>query len=211
MKKYLLRQKGKEEAIGKYESKIEASDVMESIIEDNNDDLDADDEGYLTAFDFSLEEIEEKDINEVVTNFEEARKYLHGKPNADFTVSKKMLSGNSLPLDGVTNLVKDLNPRHLNALVALNKLFSIADAWNKADGFVPDFSDSSQYKYFPWFVYDKDAAGFVYALTYSAASHANAGIGSRLCFKTANRARQFGEKFADLYNQVFLFKKYNVL
>ena len=45
MKKYLLRQKGKEEAIGKYDSKIEASDVMESIIEDNNDDLDADDEG----------------------------------------------------------------------------------------------------------------------------------------------------------------------
>lgn len=206
MKKYLLRQKGKEEAIGKYESKIEASDVMESIIEDNNDDLDADDEGYLTAFDFSLEEIEEKDINEVVTNFEEARKYLHGKPNADFTVSKKMLSGNSLPLDGVTNLVKDLNPRHLNALVALNKLFSIADAWNKADGFVPDFSDSSQYKYFPWFVYDKDAAGFVCATTDCAASIALAYIGSRLCFKTANRARQFGEKFADLYNQVFLFK-----
>lgn len=206
MKKYLLRQKGKEEAIGKYESKIEASDVMESIIEDNNDDLDADDEGYLTAFDFSLEEIEEKDINEVVTNFEEARKYLHGKPNADFTVSKKMLSGNSLPLDGVTNLVKDLNPRHLNALVALNKLFSIADAWNKADGFVPDFSDSSQYKYFPWFVYDKDAAGFVCALTYYSASNASAYFGSRLCFKTANRARQFGEKFADLYNQVFLFK-----
>ena len=206
MKKYLLRQKGKEEAIGKYESKIEASDVMESIIEDNNDDLDADDEGYLTAFDFSLEEIEEKDINEVVTNFEEARKYLHGKPNADFTVSKKMLSGNSLPLDGVTNLVKDLNPRHLNALAALNKLFSIADAWNKADGFVPDFSNANQYKYYPWFVYDKDAAGFVCAITTCTASAATANFGSRLCFKTANRARQFGEKFADLYNQVFLFK-----
>lgn len=205
MKKYLLRQKGKEEAIGKYESKIEASEAMENIIDDNNDDLDADDAGYLTAFDFTLEEIEEKDINEVVTNFEEARKYLHGKPNADFTVTKKMLSGNSLPLDGVTNLVKDLNPRHLNALAALNKLFSIADAWNKADGFVPDFSDSSQYKYFPWFVYDKDAAGFVYAYTYNTASYAYAYFGSRLCFKTANRARQFGEKFADLYNQVFLF------
>ena len=206
MKKYLLRQKGKEEAIGKYDSKIEASDVMESIIEDNNDDLDADDEGYLTAFDFTLEEIEEKDINESVTNFEEARKYLHGKPNGDFTVSKKMLSGNSLPLDGVANLVKDLNPRHLNALAALNKLFSIADAWNKADGFVPDFSDSSQYKYFPWFVYDEKAAGFVFAYTNFTATNTSAYFGSRLCFKTANRACQFGEKFADLYNQVFLFK-----
>ena len=206
MKKYLLRQKGKEEAIGMFDSKVEAVDVMNDYIEGNNEDLYSDDEGYLLPFDFTLEEIEEKDINEVVTNFDEARKYLHGKPNGDFTVSKKMLSGNSLPLDGVTNLVKDLNPRHLNALVALNKLFTIADAWNKADGFVPDFSNSRQYKYFPWFVYNKDAAGFVYANTNYAASNTYAHIGSRLCFKTANRARQFGEKFADLYNQVFLFK-----
>ena len=206
MKKYLLRQKGKEEAIGMFDSKVEAVDVMNDYIEGNNEDLYSDDEGYLLPFDFTLEEIEEKDINEVVTNFDEARKYLHGKPNGDFTVSKKMLSGNSLPLDGVTNLVKDLNPRHLNALVALNKLFTIADAWNKADGFVPDFSNSRQYKYFPWFVYNKDAAGFVYAYTNYTASNTAAIIGSRLCFKTANRARQFGEKFADLYNQVFLFK-----
>lgn len=206
MKKYLLRQKGKEEAIGMFDSKVEAVDVMNDYIEGNNEDLYSDDEGYLLPFDFTLEEIEEKDINEVVTNFDEARKYLHGKPNGDFTVSKKMLSGNSLPLDGVTNLVKDLNTRHLNALVALNKLFTIADAWNKADGFVPDFSNSRQYKYFPWFVYNKDAAGFVYAYTNYTASNTAAIIGSRLCFKTANRARQFGEKFADLYNQVFLFK-----
>ena len=206
MKKFLLRCKGIETAIGMFDSKVEAADVMNDYIEGNNEDLYSDDEGYLTAFDFTLEEIEEKDINEVVTNFEEARKYLHGKPNADFTVSKKMLSGNSLPLDGVTNLVKDLNPRHLNALAALNKLFSIADAWNKADGFVPDFSNSRQYKYYPWFVYDKDAAGFVCAATANAASSAYANFGSRLCFKTANRARQFGEKFVDLYNQVFLFK-----
>ena len=206
MKKYLLRQKGKEEAIGMFDSKVEAVDVMNDYIEGNNEDLYSDDEGYLLPFDFTLEEIEEKDINEVVTNFDEARKYLHGKPNGDFTVSKKMLSGNSLPLDGVTNLVKDLNPRHLNALVALNKLFTIADAWNKADGFVPDFSNSRQYKYFPWFVYNKDAAGFVSAVTYHSATNTHAYFGSRLCFKTANRARQFGEKFADLYNQVFLFK-----
>ena len=182
MKKYLLRQKGKEEAIGMFDSKVEAVDVMNDYIEGNNEDLYSDDEGYLLPFDFTLEEIEEKDINEVVTNFDEARKYLHGKPNGDFTVSKKMLSGNSLPLDGVTNLVKDLNPRHLNALVALNKLFTIADAWNKADGFVPDFSNSRQDKYFPWFVYNKDAAGFVYAFTHRTASYANAYFGSRLCF-----------------------------
>lgn len=206
MKKFLLRQKGIEKAIGKFDSKVEAVDVMDNYIEDNNEDLDSDDEGYLTPFDFTLDEIEDKEINELVTNYEEARKYLGGKPNADFTVSKKMLSGNSLPLDGVTNLVKDLNPRHLNALAALNKLFSIADAWNKADDFVPDYSNANQYKHYPWFVYDRDAAGFVYASTNYADTYTYASFGSRLCFKTANRARQFGEKFVDLYNQVFLFK-----
>lgn len=109
-------------------------------------------------------------------------------------------------MSGVAHLVDEMNPRHLKALAAFNKLFTIAEAWNKADDFVPDFSNTNQYKYYPWFVYDRDAAGFVYASTNVTATYTNANIGSRLCFKTANRARQFGEMFADLYNEVFLFK-----
>ena len=164
MKKFLLRQKGIEKAIGKFDSKVEAVDVMDGYIEDNNDNLDSDDEGYLTPFDFTLDEIEDKEINELVTNYEEARKYLGGKPNADFAVTKKLQSNNSLDLSGVAHLVDEMNPRHLKALAALNKLFTIAEAWNKADDFVPDFSNQNQYKYYPWFVYDRDAAGFVSAL-----------------------------------------------
>ena len=163
MKKFLLRQKGIEKAIGKFDSKVEAVDVMDGYIEDNNEDLDSDDEGYLTPFDFTLDEIEDKEINELVTNYEEARKYLGGKPNADFNVTKKLQSNNCLDLSGVAHLVDEMNPRHLKALAALNKLFTIAEAWNKADDFVPDFSNTNQYKYYPWFVYDRDAAGFVYA------------------------------------------------
>ena len=206
MKKFLLRQKGIEKAIGKFDSKVEAVDVMDGYIEDNNEDLDSDDEGYLTPFDFTLDEIEDKEINELVTNYEEARKYLGGKPNADFNVTKKLQSNNCLDLSGVAHLVDEMNPRHLKALAALNKLFTIAEAWNKADDFVPDFNNTNQYKYYPWFVYDRDAAGFVCAHTNSTAAGTYADFGSRLCFKTANRARQFGEMFADLYNEVFLFK-----
>lgn len=206
MKKFLLRQKGIEKAIGKFDSKIEAVDVMDGYITDNNDDLDSDDEGYLTPFDFTLDEIEEKEINECVTNYEEARKYLGGKPNADFAVTKKLQSNNSLDLNGVAHLVNEMNPRHLKALAALNKLFTIAEAWNKADDFVPDFSNSNQYKYFPWFVYDNGAAGFVSAATYNTATNTYAAIGSRLCFKTPERARQFGEQFIDLWNDVLLFR-----
>ena len=97
-----------------------------------------------------------------------------------------------------------INLNHLDALFALNKLFTIAEAWNKEDGFVPDFSDWEQDKWFPWFVYDKDAAGFVFANTANAATAAYANFGSRLCFKTSERALQFGEQFTTLYNKIFL-------
>ena len=207
MKKFVLIQNGKEEPVGKYATKAEAADVMEQIIDDNNDDLDSDDENYLTAFDFHLEEVEVEEINEIVLSFDDARAYLNGKPNNDFTVSKKVLSGNCVQLADVARLVQDVNPNHIKALVALNKLFTIAEAWNKADNFVPDFSDASQSKYFPWFVYDKGAAGFVCAYTYYAPSYTCAYFGSRLCFKTRNRAIQFGKQFVDLYNQVFLLNK----
>lgn len=159
---------------------------------------------YLTPFDFTLDEIDIKEINEVVTTYEEAREYLGGKPNADFTVAKRILSGNHVKLDDVANLVSEVNPKHIKALIAYNRLCTIAQAWNKADGFEPDFSNTSQSKYFPWFEYSRDAAGFVCAFPYYTATAATAYVGSRLCFKTRERAIQFGKQFIDLWNQVLL-------
>ena len=208
MKQYILKQIGENEPIGKYATKAEAVEEMENVIECYNDTLDEEnDETILTPFDFTLEVVESKEVNETITTFDEARAFLGGKPNNDFTVSKKVLSGNRVQLADVAELVKDLNPNHIKALSALNKLFTIAQAWNKADDFVPDFSNSMQDKWFPWFVYDKGAAGFVAAATYHAPSNAPAHFGSRLCFKTRNRAIQFGKQFVDLYNDVFLLNK----
>ena len=208
MKQYILKQIGENEPIGKYATKAEAVEEMENVIECYNDTLDEEnDETILTPFDFTLEVVESKEVNETITTFDEARAFLGGKPNNDFTVSKKVLSGNRVQLADVAELVKDLNPNHIKALSALNKLFTIAQAWNKADDFVPDFSNSMQDKWFPWFVYDKGAAGFVYAYTFYAPSDALAAVGSRLCFKTRNRAIQFGKQFVDLYNEVFLLNK----
>lgn len=206
MKKYLVTNKKTQEICGKFDSKSEAADEMLGFIEEHNEDVDSDDEEYLTPFDFTLEEIESKEINEVVTTYEEAREYLGGKPNADFTVAKKILSGNHVKLDDVANLVSEVNPKHIKALIAYNRLCTIAQAWNKADGFEPDFSNTSQYKYFPWFVYDNGAAGFVFAYTDFTATPAYAYFGSRLCFKTRERAMQFGKQFIDLWNDVFLFR-----
>lgn len=207
MKQYILKQIGDNEPIGKYSNKANAVDDMDTIIADHNEDLDSDDDGFLTPFDFTLEVVECQDVNETITNFDEARAFLGGKPNNDYTVSKKVLSGNCVQLADVTHLVQDVNPKHIKALIALNELFTIAQAWNKADDFVPDFSNSMQDKWFPWFVYDKGAAGFVCANANHTPSNAGANIGSRLCFKTRNRAIQFGKQFVGLYNQVFLLDK----
>lgn len=207
MKRYIIKnadgsEQSEMQAIHK--SRKEAGETLMDYICNHNEDLDVDDDDYLSPFDFVLEEVECKDVNEVITDFESARKALGGNPNADFTVAKKILSGNVVQLEDVARLVTDINPKHIEALIALNRLFTIAEAWNKADGFVPDFADIGQWKYFPWFKYDDKTAGFVYAFTDYTASYASAVIGSRLCFKSSARAAQFGEQFADLYNKVFL-------
>lgn len=210
MKKFLITNKKTQEICGKFDSKNEAADEMMDFIENHNEDLDSEDEDYLTPFDFSLEEVEIKEVNECITDFEKARKHLNGKPNADFTVSKKILSDNSVKLEDVARLVNDINPKHMKALVALNELFTIAQAWNKEDNFTPDFSNRNQTKWFPWFVYSNAAAGFVFAYTKYAATYAYANFGSRLCFKTSDRARQFGEQFIDLWNDVLLLRQPSV-
>ena len=208
MKKFIVKNRHTDEVCGRFDTKEAAVEEMMDFISNHNEDLKdgSDDEEYLTPFDLDMEEIDEKEINELVTSFEEARDYLGGKPNKDFTVSKKLASNNAVELKDVATLIEEINHKHIKVLIAMNKLFTIAQAWNKADNFVPDFSDCEQDKWFPWFVYDNGAAGFVFADTYSAPSNANASFGSRLCFKSPNRARQFGVQFIDLWNDVLLFR-----
>ena len=109
----------------------------------------------------------------------------------------------SLKKRDVEKLVRELNPRHVEALIALNELFTIAEAWNKADGFVPDFLDNDQRKFFPWFAYDKDVAQFSPSGSMSSA-YISALFGAWLCFKTADRAMQFGRRFAGLFNKFLM-------
>jgi hypothetical protein len=95
--------------------------------------------------------------------------------------------------------------KHAKAMVAMYKLITIAEAWNKADKFVPDYDNTNQYKWFPWFQ-KRGTAGFVFAYTNIAASYAGALFGSRLCFSTSERAEQFGKQFIDLWNDFLLFR-----
>ena len=187
MKKYIIKNAdGSEQTVMQaiHESRKEAGRVLMRYLSYHNENCDVDD--YLSPFDFILEKVECKEVNEVIT---------------DFGSAVRAIGGKALQWPRV---FADFNPKHVEALIALNKLFTIAQAWNEADEFVPDFSDEEQEKWYPLFRYDKNAAGFVYAHTYSAPTSAYATVGSRLCFKSSARAAQFGKQFGDLYNKVFL-------
>ena len=201
MEKFIVKYKDGEKVYGEYSSRKEASDKLMEHIHNFNKYFEGE---YLSPFDFVLEVVECKEVNEVITDFESAKKYLVGKTNDVFGVVKKRPSKSIDPIKDAEILIKELNPKHIEALIALNRLFTIAEAWNKEDGFVPDFSDWQQDKWFPWFSYNKDAAVFVYGNTLNAPETAFAVVGSRLCFKSYARAAQFGKQFAELYNKVFL-------
>ena len=108
--------------------------------------------------------------------------------------------------EAATDYLGEDAKNHQKAMSALEKLIVIAEAWNKQDGFVPDYSNSDQWKYYPWFKYIKEVAGFVYADTTYTATYTSASIGSRLCFKTKERAEQFGKQFINLWNDFLLFR-----
>ena len=201
MKKYRVRVKNSAFVFGEFSSKKEASIKLMEYINDVNKDLD---ESFISPFDYEIEVVECGKVNEVIKDFDSAKKYLAGKINDVFGVAKKRLSKSIDPIKDVESFLKEINPKHIEALIALNRLFTIAEAWNKEDGFVPDFSNGNQCKYFPWFIYNNAAAGFVCAYTHYSPVYASAYLGSRICFKTSERAAQFGKQFAHLYNKVFL-------
>lgn len=207
MKKYIIKnadgsEQSEMQAI--HDSRKEAGKTLMDYICDHNEDLDVDDDDYLSPFDFALEEVECKEVNEVITDFESARESLGLRPLKKISEVRTIFVFPDQIPENILTLLNGFNPHHLEALIALNKLFTIAEAWNKEDGFVPDFSDRKQDKWVPWFEYDKNAARFVFALAHYTASAGYATLGSRLCFKSSARAAQFGYQFTDLYNKVFL-------
>lgn len=205
MKKYVIKNAdGSEQNVMEavHGSSKEAGQTLWEYLLDHNDGgaLCRYDESWVSPFDYIIEEAECKDVSEVITDFESARKALGLEHNDGLTVTQRLVSGGAISLKDAAQFIDEINPKHFDALIALNKLFTLAEAWNKEDGFVPDFSDINQDKYFPWFKYDKDVAGFVCVST----GNIPVSIGSRLCFKSIERSEQFGMQFADLYNKVFL-------
>lgn len=156
------------------------------------------DDSTESPFNYIIEE-----VNERITDFEKARQALKLKPNISFGIIRDLKSDTAALHGKISRFAKEINPKHLDALIALNKLFTIAAAWNKLDGFVPDFSNWSQEKWIPWFKQTSLTGKLDLRIARSFAD-VNRSFGPRLCFKTRERAIQFGDQFVDLYNDVFL-------
>lgn len=97
--------------------------------------------------------------------------------------------------------VKGLPRKHQKAIVANYKLIIIAEALN--EGWKPNWQDSDEYKYYPWFNMT-NPAGVGCSNALYAAAYAYASVGSRLCFKTRELAIYFGQQFTDLHNESML-------
>lgn len=97
--------------------------------------------------------------------------------------------------------VKGLPRKHQKAIIANYKLIVIAEALN--EGWKPNWQDSDEYKYYPWFDMS-NPAGVGYSYTISAASTTHATFGSRLCLKNRELAIYFGQTFTDLFNDSLL-------
>lgn len=97
--------------------------------------------------------------------------------------------------------VKGLPRKHQKAIIANYKLIIIAEALN--EGWKPNWQDSDEYKYYPWFDMS-NPAGVGFSNTRNAASITYANIGSRLCLKNRELAIYFGQTFTDLFNDSLL-------
>lgn len=97
--------------------------------------------------------------------------------------------------------VKGLPRKHQKAIIANYKLIVIAEALN--EGWKPNWQDSDEYKYYPWFDMS-NPAGVGCSHAYHTASYTTAYFGSRLCLKNRELAIYFGQTFTDLFNDSLL-------
>jgi hypothetical protein len=94
---------------------------------------------------------------------------------------------------------------HQQALLAHAQLIIIAQALN--EGWKPNWNDTDQWKYYPWFeiqASEDKPSGFGFSGAFTITGTRITAVGSRLCFKSRSLAIYAGKQFAELYKQYFL-------
>ena len=80
--------------------------------------------------------------------------------------------------------------------IAYRKIKLIVQAFN--EGWTPDWSNSSEYKYYPWFKMGSPSGGGFSSDDF-AVWNAGSYVGSRLCFKSSDLAKHAGQLFESIY------------
>lgn len=144
-------------------------------------------EGNGTIFDYFYKEEDYEEITDRVKTYEDACKVLGVEP-----INEQNAKAQGFRPDEI----------------ARRKLETIAAALN--EGWKPDWNNTDQYKYYPYFLYKKTRKAKVLpgfrARTATAAATTSATFGSRLCFYASRLARYAGNQFTDLYEQILIEK-----
>jgi hypothetical protein len=71
------------------------------------------------------------------------------------------------------------------------------------EGWLPDWTNSNEYKYFPWFVMGS-SSGVGFSCDGCDSWHSGSTVGSRLCFKSSDLAKHAGKLFEqEIYKPLF--------
>jgi hypothetical protein len=102
-----------------------------------------------------------------------------------------------LQINGVKREIFENNCQDLTTdEVAYKMVKEIVKAFN--EGWTPDWTDSSQYKYYPWFkMGSPSGGGFSYDVDDGWRTASD--VGSRLCYKSADLAKHAGQLFENIY------------
>lgn len=108
--------------------------------------------------------------------------------------------------------VSKYNDKHKKHAIANFKLTIIAEVRN--NGWIPDYSNSTQQKWYPYFQWKKGTSsskmnpmsslrsGFVFCASSTGGGCTYSGVGGRLCFPTEQESDSFGKDFIELYNDL---------
>lgn len=82
--------------------------------------------------------------------------------------------------------------------IAYTKLKVIIEALNQ--GWTPDWSNTNEAKYYPWFEYSR-SSGFGFSDTNYNYTRTDTTVSSRLCFKSRELAEYAGKQFIEIYRE----------
>ena len=94
------------------------------------------------------------------------------------------------------------------AIINGYKLMIIYKAIN--DGWTPNWNDSSEWKYYPWFWVEASAAlssGFGFSVSHYYYAYTHTHVGSRLCTNSSEKALYIAKTFQQEYKEYFLIQQ----